>query len=192
MSAWCARRSRRAARSMGRWCSWIWTELRPQRVMCGRPSPARWVKVRSAADGAGGVGCGGGDFAAIEARARGEVPEVEGEEGAAEEVGLAGEELEGSVTWMEAARLTAVERMPAVSQVSTGPDGGLGEEAGEAGGGLPWAEVAAGVRRRGGIEVGGAAGGGRREGCSWWRRRRRRRRRRSRGLDCWTAKSLRR
>ena len=28
---------------------------------------------------------------------------------------------------MEAARLTAVERMPAVSQVSTGPVGGLGK-----------------------------------------------------------------
>ena len=36
---------------------------------------------------------------------------------------------------MEAARLTAVERMPAVSQVSTGPVGGSGEDAGEAGGG---------------------------------------------------------
>ncbi len=40
-----------------------------------------------------------------------------------------------SVTWMEAARLTAVERMPAVSQVSTLPDGRLGKDAGEAGGG---------------------------------------------------------
>ena len=39
--------------------------------------------------------------------------------------------------WMEAARLTAVERMPAVSQVSTGPAGWGGEEAGEAGGGSP-------------------------------------------------------
>src|SRR5580698_3171460 len=35
--------------------------------------------------------------------------------------------LRASVTWMEAARLTAVERMPEVSQVSTGPDGGLGK-----------------------------------------------------------------
>ena len=35
--------------------------------------------------------------------------------------------LRASVTWMEAARLTAVERMPAVSQVSTGPEGGLGK-----------------------------------------------------------------
>jgi len=35
--------------------------------------------------------------------------------------------LRASVTWMEAARLTAVERMPAVSQVSTGPVGGLGK-----------------------------------------------------------------
>ena len=31
------------------------------------------------------------------------------------------------MVWMEAARLTAVERMPAVSQVSTGPVGGLGK-----------------------------------------------------------------
>jgi hypothetical protein len=30
---WGARRSRMAAKSTGRWCSWIWTELRPQRVM---------------------------------------------------------------------------------------------------------------------------------------------------------------
>ena len=35
--------------------------------------------------------------------------------------------LSASVTWMEAARLTAVERMPAVSQVSTLPEGGLGK-----------------------------------------------------------------
>ena len=35
--------------------------------------------------------------------------------------------LRASVTWMEAARLTAVERMPAVSQVSTGPVGGVGK-----------------------------------------------------------------
>ncbi len=35
--------------------------------------------------------------------------------------------LRASVTWMEAARLTAVLRMPAVSQVSTGPEGGLGK-----------------------------------------------------------------
>jgi hypothetical protein len=35
--------------------------------------------------------------------------------------------LRASVTWMEAARLTAVERMPAVSQVSTLPVGGLGK-----------------------------------------------------------------
>lgn len=35
--------------------------------------------------------------------------------------------LRDSVTWREAARLTAVERMPAVSQVSTGPVGGLGK-----------------------------------------------------------------
>ncbi len=35
--------------------------------------------------------------------------------------------LRASVVWMDAARLTAVERMPAVSQVSTGPVGGLGK-----------------------------------------------------------------
>jgi hypothetical protein len=34
--------------------------------------------------------------------------------------------LRASVTWMEAARLTAVERMPAVSQVSTLPEGAWG------------------------------------------------------------------
>ena len=35
--------------------------------------------------------------------------------------------LRASVAWREAARLTAVERMPTVSQVSTGPVGGLGK-----------------------------------------------------------------
>src|SRR5437879_13400701 len=35
--------------------------------------------------------------------------------------------LRASVAWREAARLTAVERIPAVSQVSTGPVGGLGK-----------------------------------------------------------------
>ena len=35
--------------------------------------------------------------------------------------------LRASVTWMEAARLTAVARIPEVSQVSTGPVGGLGK-----------------------------------------------------------------
>src|SRR6202044_1615957 len=35
--------------------------------------------------------------------------------------------LRASVVCMEAARLTAVERIPAVSQVSTGPVGGLGK-----------------------------------------------------------------
>src|SRR5271168_4377741 len=33
--------------------------------------------------------------------------------------------LRASVVWREAARFTAVDRMPAVSQVSTGPVGGL-------------------------------------------------------------------
>jgi len=35
--------------------------------------------------------------------------------------------LRASVTWMEAARLTAVERIPAVSQVSTLPVGAEGK-----------------------------------------------------------------
>jgi hypothetical protein len=35
--------------------------------------------------------------------------------------------LRASVVWMEAAKLTAVERMPAVSQVSTTPLGGMGK-----------------------------------------------------------------
>src|SRR5436190_6989943 len=35
--------------------------------------------------------------------------------------------LRASVDWMDAARLTAVERIPAVSQVSTGPVGGFGK-----------------------------------------------------------------
>ena len=41
----------------GRWCSWIWTELRPQRVMCGRPAPARCGEVagrRRSQAGSGG------------------------------------------------------------------------------------------------------------------------------------------
>ena len=70
-----------------------------------------------------------------------------------------------SVTWMEAARLTAVERMPAVSQVSTLPEGAEGKMQ---------ARQAVGVA----VQGGGAAWAG----CSWWRRRRLRRRRRSRGV----------
>jgi len=35
--------------------------------------------------------------------------------------------LRASVTWREAARLTAVERIPAVSQVSTLPEGAAGK-----------------------------------------------------------------
>src|ERR1700721_1217251 len=31
---------------MGRWRSWICTEFLPQRVMWGRPSPAKWMKSR--------------------------------------------------------------------------------------------------------------------------------------------------
>ena len=54
----------------------------------GAGAPARWVKLRMIADGALGIGGGGGDLGALIA------PEIEGEQGAADEMRLAGEELE--------------------------------------------------------------------------------------------------
>ena len=74
-------------------------------------------------------------------------PEVEGEEGAAHGWGWWVRSLRASVAWREAARLTAVERMPAVSQVSTVPVGGLGKmQARQAVGGM--VGYGAEVRRR--------------------------------------------
>ncbi len=86
--------------------------------------------------------------------------------------------LRASVTWMEAARLTAVERMPAVSQVSTLPEGGLGkmqarQAVGDRVAGVGcgrWLKPVGEDVHGGGV---GADGGGV-----------------DPGLDCWTAKSL--
>ena len=53
--------------------------------------------------------------------------------------------LRASVTWIEAARFTAVERMPAVSQVSTFPEGGFGKmHARQAVGRSAWGDDACG------------------------------------------------
>lgn len=118
---WGASLVRMMAKSTGRWCSWIWTELRPQRVMWGRPSPARWVKVRCPQTVQPGRGLAAlislrsFDHKSKERRVR------------RRSWGWPVRSLRASVTWMEAARFTAVERMPAVSQVSTGPEGGLGK-----------------------------------------------------------------
>ena len=116
-----------AAKSTGRWCSWIWTELRPQRVIWGRPSPERWEKMRLPQT----VQAGFGVLVLISLRAR--LPWPSGDQRSKlrrvrrMRWGWLVRSLRASVVWMEAARLTAVERMPAVSQVSTGPVGGLGK-----------------------------------------------------------------
>ena len=72
---------------MGWWCSWIWTELRPQRVMCGRWSPERARKIRWPQTSQSGRGV------VVEISERSSRPEVEGDERAAHAVGLVGEEL---------------------------------------------------------------------------------------------------
>ncbi len=120
-SPWGLRRSRMAAKSTGRWCSWIWTELRPQRVMWGRPSPARWEKMRWPQTVQAGLGV------LVLISLRSFVHRSWERRVRRMRWGWLVRSLRASVAWMEAARLTAVERMPAVSQVSTGPVGGLGK-----------------------------------------------------------------
>src|ERR1700761_3988937 len=127
MSVWPARRARMAAKSTGRGCSWIWTESRAE----------RWVKMRWPQTSQPGRG----EVAAISEWSR---YALEGADLLLEALpagfhrsnesrvrrikcGWPVRNLSVSVTWMEAARLTAVERMPAVSQVSTLPEGGLGK-----------------------------------------------------------------
>ncbi len=104
------------------------------------------MKVREAADGAGGVGGGGGDFGALVG------PEVEGEEGAAEEMGLAGEEFEGFGGLDGGGEVDGGAEDAGGVAGFDWAGGGSGEEAGEAGG-LGWGQDGHG----GGV---GADGGG--------------------------------
>ena len=83
-----------------------------------------------AADGAVGVGVGGADFAM-----RSLCPEVEGEEGAAHEVGLAGEEFEGFGGLDGGGEVDGGGEDAGGVAGFDGAGGGLGEDAGEAGGG---------------------------------------------------------
>ena len=117
-----------AAKSTGRWCSWIWTELRPQRVMWGRPSPARWEKMRWPQTVQSGLGVA----VLISLRCVG--PEVEGEEGAAHEVGLVGEEFEGFGGLDGGGEVDGGGEDAGGVAGFDGAGGGLGEDAGEAGG----------------------------------------------------------
>src|SRR5437879_1478138 len=81
-----------AVRSTGRWRSWIWTELRPQRVMWGRPSPARWAKMRSPQTAQPGRGWEGGGVAGFDG-AGGGLGEDAGEAGGT--VRAVGEDVHG-------------------------------------------------------------------------------------------------
>src|ERR1035437_3444546 len=151
MSAWVARRVRMAAKSTGRWCSWIWTESRPHRVMWARFWPARWVKDRWPQTSQPGRGLP----VAISECSRLPLPTGfhRSKESRVRRMrwGWPVRNLSASVTWMEAARLTAGERMPAVSQGSTLPGGGVGGVRGGGGGG---------VEKEGGGGGGGKRGGG--------------------------------
>ena len=84
------------------------------------------------ADGAVGVGGAGVDLAAVETILAGGIPQVEGEEGAAHEVGLAREEFEG---FGDLDGGGEVDRGGENAGGVTGfyrAGGGLGEDAGEA------------------------------------------------------------
>ena len=81
-----------------------------------------------AADGAVGVGGAGVDLAALVG------PEVEGEEGAADEVGLVGEEFEGFGDLDGGGEVDGGGEDAGGVAGFDGAGGGLGEDAGEAGG----------------------------------------------------------
>ncbi len=84
-----------------------------------------------AADGAGGVRGAGVDLASLIA------PEVEGEEGAAHEVGLVGEELEGFGGLDGGGEVDGGGEDAGGVAGFDGAGGGLGEDAGEAGSRVP-------------------------------------------------------
>jgi len=135
MSACWRRRAVRVAKSMGRWCSWIWTESRPQRVMGARSWPARWVKIRRPQTSQSGRWSSGGDLGAVEGVGGGWVPEIEGEQSAAHKVRLAGEEFQGFVDLDGGGEVDGGgEDAGGVAGVDVA-GGRFGEDAGEAGGG---------------------------------------------------------
>ncbi len=114
-------------------------------------------------DGAVWVGGGGGDLAAIEAGGGGRGPEVEGQEGSAEKVGLPGEQLEGFGGLDGGGEVDGHGEDAGGVAGFDGAGGRLGEEAGEAGGGLPGfaGEGAGGLwRGRGWLEGAGEDGHG--------------------------------
>ena len=117
-----------AAKSMGRWCSWIWTELRPQRVMCGRPSPERCEKRRWPQTVQSGFGVAGVDLATLVG------PQVVREEGSAHEVGLVGEEFEGFGGLNGGGEVDGGGEDAGGVAGFDWAGGGLGEDAGETGG----------------------------------------------------------
>src|SRR5271168_1529484 len=89
--------------------------------MCGRPIPARWVNSRSPQTLQPALGW----LVAISDRS----PLQRSKESSERRIrsGCRVRNFSVSVTWKDAARLTAVARIPEVSQVSTGPLGGLGK-----------------------------------------------------------------
>lgn len=86
------------------------------------------------ADGAAGTGGGGGDLGVLEGAVGVGVPEVEGEEGAAEEAGLAGEKFEGFGDLDGGGEVDGGGKDAGGVAGLDGAGGGLGEDAGEAGG----------------------------------------------------------
>jgi len=95
----------------------------------------------TAADGAGGVGGGGRDLAAVKTGGGGQVPQIEGEQRAAKEVGLAGEEFESFGDLDGGGEVDGGRQNTGGVAGIDGADGRLGKETGEAGGGLPGAVV---------------------------------------------------
>src|SRR5947209_2369389 len=89
--------------------------------MWGRPSPERWEKMRCAQTVQPGLGV------LVLISLRWFVQRSWDTRVRRRRWGWLVRSLRASVDWMDAARLTAVERIPAVSQVSTGPVGGLGK-----------------------------------------------------------------
>ncbi len=89
-----------------------------------------------AADGAVGIGVGGADLGLVDASGCGRGPEVEGEEGAAEEMVLVREDLEGFGDLEGGGEVDGGAEDAGGVAGFYWAGGGLGEDAGEAGGGF--------------------------------------------------------
>ena len=105
---------------VGRWCSWICTAFRPHKVMCGRPEPERCVKTRPPQTRQSGSG------AALETSDCWLVHTSYERNVRRSRLGWLVSSFKASAVCNDAARLTAAPRIPAVSQVSTRPEGGAG------------------------------------------------------------------